>query len=195
MAESPATPVVAAPTLKTPKNREQKKRPQEGSSRGRSSRNPCPPPPGLLLCLCQVMLGAHALQNAVTLSRPRRAWPSSTCTEFRHAKRQKDQNHPPKSGMPYLVVTVFPEGVSATAIESKEEARVLASKKTRKVEFQEASLGPRERERDAIPTTMNYCAPATVFGGPRAMYDHPQFFKGALQLSEAGNIRQLLDMA
>ena len=29
--------------------------------------------------------------------------------------------HPPKSGMPYLVVTVSPEGVTATAVESKEE--------------------------------------------------------------------------
>jgi len=44
--------------------------------------------------------------------------------------------HPPKSGMPYLV---SPEGVTATAVESKEEARVLASKKTMKVDFQEAS--------------------------------------------------------
>jgi hypothetical protein len=47
--------------------------------------------------------------------------------------------HPPKSGMPYLVVTVSPEGVSATAVDSKEEARVLASKTTMKVEFHEAS--------------------------------------------------------
>ena len=47
--------------------------------------------------------------------------------------------HPPKSGMPYLVVTVSSEGVTATAVESKEEARVLASKKTMKVDFQEAS--------------------------------------------------------
>jgi hypothetical protein len=47
--------------------------------------------------------------------------------------------HPPKSGMPYLVVTVSPKGVSASAVESKEEARVLASKKTMKVAFQEAS--------------------------------------------------------
>jgi hypothetical protein len=49
--------------------------------------------------------------------------------------------HPPKSGMPYLVVTVSPEGVSATAVESKEEARVLASKKALKVDVQEAQLG------------------------------------------------------
>ena len=47
--------------------------------------------------------------------------------------------HPPKSGMPYLVVTVSPEGVTATAVDSKEEARILASKKTMKVEFHEAS--------------------------------------------------------
>jgi hypothetical protein len=39
--------------------------------------------------------------------------------------------------MPYLVVTVSPEGVTATAVESKEEARVLASKKTMKVDIQE----------------------------------------------------------
>ena len=47
--------------------------------------------------------------------------------------------HTPKSGMPYLVVTVSPDGVSATAVDSKEEARVLASKKTMKVELHEAS--------------------------------------------------------
>ena len=41
--------------------------------------------------------------------------------------------HPPKKGMPYLVVTVSPEGVVAIAVELKEEARVLASKKTLKV--------------------------------------------------------------
>jgi hypothetical protein len=40
--------------------------------------------------------------------------------------------HPPKSGMPYLVVTVSPDGVTATAVNSKEEARVLASKKALK---------------------------------------------------------------
>jgi hypothetical protein len=38
--------------------------------------------------------------------------------------------HPPKSGMPYLVVTVSPDGVDVTAVSSKEEARILASKKT-----------------------------------------------------------------
>jgi hypothetical protein len=37
--------------------------------------------------------------------------------------------HPPKSGMLYLVVTVSPNGVIATAVESKDEARVLASKR------------------------------------------------------------------
>ena len=41
--------------------------------------------------------------------------------------------HPPKSGMPYLVVTVSPDGVDVTAVSSKEEARILASKKTMKV--------------------------------------------------------------
>jgi len=41
--------------------------------------------------------------------------------------------HPPKKGMPYMVVTVSPDGVTATAVESKDEARILASKKTLKV--------------------------------------------------------------
>ena len=41
--------------------------------------------------------------------------------------------HPPKKGMPYLVVTVSPERVVAIAVESKDEARVLASKKTLRV--------------------------------------------------------------
>ena len=42
--------------------------------------------------------------------------------------------HPPKSGMPYLVVTVSPDGeVMAIACNSKEEARVLASSKAMKV--------------------------------------------------------------
>ena len=45
--------------------------------------------------------------------------------------------HPPKSGMPYLVVTVSPEGASVVAVSSKDEARILASKKTLKVEMQD----------------------------------------------------------
>ena len=44
--------------------------------------------------------------------------------------------HPPKKGMPYLVVTVSPEGVVAIAVGSKEEARILTSKKTLKVLFE-----------------------------------------------------------
>jgi len=36
------------------------------------------------------------------------------------------------------IVTVSPEGVVATAVETKEEARILASKKTIKVSMQEA---------------------------------------------------------
>jgi hypothetical protein len=35
--------------------------------------------------------------------------------------------------MPYLVVTVSPAGIVATAVESKDEARMLASKKTLKI--------------------------------------------------------------
>jgi hypothetical protein len=41
--------------------------------------------------------------------------------------------------MPYLVVTVSPEGVVATAIDSKDEARILASKKTQSVAIQDAT--------------------------------------------------------
>ena len=47
--------------------------------------------------------------------------------------------HPPKSGMPYLVVTVSPEGVTATACNSKDEARVLASTRAQKVSMQDAT--------------------------------------------------------
>ena len=47
--------------------------------------------------------------------------------------------HPPKSGMPYLVVTVSPEGITATACESKDEARILASKRTMEVTVEAAA--------------------------------------------------------
>jgi hypothetical protein len=50
--------------------------------------------------------------------------------------------HPPKAGMPYLVVTVSPDGVIATAVESKDEARALASKKTQSVAVEDARLKP-----------------------------------------------------
>jgi hypothetical protein len=50
--------------------------------------------------------------------------------------------HPPKSGMPYLVVTVSPEGVAVTAVASKDEARILASKKTMKVVVQDETGEP-----------------------------------------------------
>ena len=46
--------------------------------------------------------------------------------------------HPPKSGMPFLVVTVSAEGITATACESKDEARILASKRTMTVFVEEA---------------------------------------------------------
>ena len=42
--------------------------------------------------------------------------------------------------MPYLVVTVSPEGITATACESKDEARMLASKKTMMVTVEAATL-------------------------------------------------------
>ena len=44
--------------------------------------------------------------------------------------------------MPYLVVTVAPDGVTATAVESKHEARVLASKKTQTVTIEDATTKP-----------------------------------------------------
>jgi hypothetical protein len=47
--------------------------------------------------------------------------------------------HPPKPGMPYLVVTVSPEGVTATAVETKDEARILASKKSAAVVVEDAT--------------------------------------------------------
>jgi len=48
--------------------------------------------------------------------------------------------HPPKKGMPYLVVTVSAGGaVVATAVNSKDEARILASSKIRQVEIDTAS--------------------------------------------------------
>jgi hypothetical protein len=48
--------------------------------------------------------------------------------------------HPPKSGMPYLVVTVSPEGVHATACASKEGARILASAKTSTVDVEDSLI-------------------------------------------------------
>jgi hypothetical protein len=47
--------------------------------------------------------------------------------------------HPPKKGMPYMVVTVSPEGVTAIAVESKDEARMLASKRAIKVQLSDAT--------------------------------------------------------
>ena len=47
--------------------------------------------------------------------------------------------HPPKSGMPYLVATVSPDGVNVTAVSSKEEARILASKKAIKIFVDDAT--------------------------------------------------------
>jgi hypothetical protein len=46
--------------------------------------------------------------------------------------------HPPKSGMPYLVVIVSPEGVQAIACDSKHQARVFASSTAQKVAVEDA---------------------------------------------------------
>ncbi len=45
--------------------------------------------------------------------------------------------HPPKKGMPFLVVTLSPEGLNVTAVNSKDEARMLASTKTLKVALED----------------------------------------------------------
>ena len=55
------------------------------------------------------------------------------------AKTKTAIYHPPKKGMPYMVVTVSPEGVTATAVESKDEARMLASKRAIKVQLRNAT--------------------------------------------------------
>ena len=57
---------------------------------------------------------------------------------FSHGKRKEDQNRDLSSAekgnaLHGRVVTVSPEGVTATAVESNDEARILASKKTLKV--------------------------------------------------------------
>ena len=70
------------------------------------------------------------------------AWQRFIVSESAVAKGKKTKTaiyHPPKSGMPYLVVTVSPDGVVVTAVETKEEARILASKKTLKVFVQDAT--------------------------------------------------------
>ena len=53
-------------------------------------------------------------------------------------KKTKRHLSPPKSGMPYLVVVVSPEGVQAIACDSKHEARILASSTVRKVAVEDA---------------------------------------------------------
>ena len=65
--------------------------------------------------------------------------------------------HPPKKGMPYLVVTVSPEGVVAIAVESKDEARVLASKKSLRVLLED----DQNAGRGVTPTAL-----ALTFGSP-----------------------------
>ena len=51
----------------------------------------------------------------------------------RLSRRPKQRSTVSPKGMPYLVVTVSPEGVVAIAVESKDEARVLALKKSLRV--------------------------------------------------------------
>ena len=63
---------------------------------------------------------------------------SGVATVGKGKRTKKAVYHPPKFGMPYLVVTVSPEGVTATTCESKDEARILASKKPIAVFVEEA---------------------------------------------------------
>ena len=56
--------------------------------------------------------------------------------------------HPPKSGMPYLVVTVTPDGVNAIAVATKDEARILASKKTLDVSVDNRTVAEQVRRAD-----------------------------------------------
>lgn len=77
-----------------------------------------------------------------------RGWPGSV-SEVVSSVMPKDKKkfrtaiyHPPKAGMPYLVVTVSPEGVIAVAVDSKDEARILASKKAMKVSLQDSTNKP-----------------------------------------------------
>ena len=74
-------------------------------------------------------------QNAVIAASAKRGWPGSVrvsgwVVSKKGKKTKTGIYHPPKPGMPYLVVTVSPEGVTATAVETKDEARILASKKS-----------------------------------------------------------------
>jgi len=50
--------------------------------------------------------------------------------------------HPPKPGMPYLVVTVTPEGVSAQPASSKLQARAFALEKMREERLREGNGTP-----------------------------------------------------
>jgi hypothetical protein len=46
--------------------------------------------------------------------------------------------HPPKAGMPYLVVTITSEGISTLTASSKGEARALALKIAQETHLREA---------------------------------------------------------
>jgi hypothetical protein len=56
--------------------------------------------------------------------------------------------HPPEKGMPYLVVTVSPDGVAVTVVNSKDEARILASTKTLKVALDDERAAQAVNEMD-----------------------------------------------
>ena len=50
--------------------------------------------------------------------------------------------------MPYLVVTVTPDGVNAIAVATKDEARILASKKTLDVSVDNRTVAEQVRRAD-----------------------------------------------
>jgi hypothetical protein len=82
-----------------------------------------------------------------------RAVSSGTRSIMAKEKTKTAIYHPPKKGMPYMVVTVSPEGVTATAVESKDEARILASKKTLKVLVEDSRENSGATGPKAVPSS------------------------------------------
>jgi hypothetical protein len=91
--------------------------------------------------------------------------------------KAKTAIYPPKKGMPYMVVTVSPGGVTATAVESKDEARILASKKrsrfwSRTIAKTLIPLNRRRRPkvRHTFPNLGQAIPAASEQSGPRSFY-------------------------
>lgn len=82
--------------------------------------------------------------------------------------------------MPYLVVTVSPEGVVATAVETKEEARILASKKTIKVSMQEA-ISDSSAELGAHSKSNSFLTRASAVTNSRMQASETRLGRGACE--------------